>query len=173
MISAPAPPAGGLRRWEKWALVVLALLVLGAGYRYVTTRYSPTGPVVFLHATLTTNTGMVQEDMTVGVVNGRIAFVGVASDPLPSILSRARRIDTLKAWVSAATFDYGAETPLDGIRHVWVGQIYVGAPGDLVISNVGPDRRRGTQDTPRQILGVVFGGRYFSVAELTRGRSAA
>jgi imidazolonepropionase-like amidohydrolase len=146
---------------------------MGAAYRYYVTRYSPTGPVVFLHATLTTSTGAVQERMTVAVANGRVVFVGDESAPLPASLSRARRIDALNAWISAATFDYEAETPLDGIRHIWVGQIYEGAPGDLVISNVGPDRRRGSQSTPRQILGVVMGGRYFSVAELTRGRSAA
>ena len=110
--------------------------------------------------------------MTLAVADGRIVFVGRAEDSIPSSLTGARHIDARAALVSAATFDRAVASPLDALRHTWVGQIYEGAPGDLVISPQ-PTRGRGRDGgfgggTPRQILGAVVNGRYYTATELQK-----
>jgi len=108
----------------------------------------------------------VQERMTVAVSGGRIVFVGRAEDAIPSSLMGARHIDAMSALVSAATFDHTVASPPEALRHTWVGQIYEGAPGDLVISTYIPNRGRRSSAQPRDFLGAVVNGRYYTAAEL-------
>ncbi len=152
-------------------IILLALLMI-LGLEWQRTRHGATGPIVFRNATIVTSTGSVQEFMTVGLANGRIAFVGGADDPLPSALARARRIDAMTAMISAATFDHSVASPLDALRHTWAGQLYEGAPGDLIISSYAPFRGRGRASTPvpREFLGAVVDGRYYTASELRPGR---
>lgn len=148
---------------------LILIFLLGAlGYRYWSLNSAATGPIVFRNASVTTSTGFVQERMTVAVADGRIVFVGRAEDSIPSSLTRARHIDALNALVSAATFDHSVSSPTDAFRHLWVGQVYVGAPGDLVITPQPVRRGRGGfgGGSPREILGAVVGGRYYTAAEL-------
>ena len=150
--------------------IILVLLLVGVGYQVVTRRQPINGPIVFLHATIRTSTGFPQQNMTiaVAVAGGRVAFVGGSEDELPASLSGARRLDAGSAMVSAATFDHSVAAPLDALRHIWAGQLYEGAPGDLVISNFTPLRSRGRMPEPREILGAVVSGRYYSASELER-----
>jgi hypothetical protein len=127
-------------------------------------------PVIFRHATIISNTGMVQPDMTVVVKDGTILFVGEASESVPPV-SGARRVDTQGAWLAAATFDPSISEPMQALKHLWVGQLYPGAPGDVVLTTV-PQRGRGgasgTLGNPsgRQYFGAVVRGRYYAGKEL-------
>jgi hypothetical protein len=145
-------------------------LLLALVAQWYLTRVLPGGPIILSNATLTSSTGMLYENMTVIIVNGRIDFVGDADREVPVTLG-ARRLDAQQALVSAATFDPAVASPIDALRHVWVGQIYEGGRGDLVISPV-PQGGRGRVRTPssRELLGAVVKGRYYSLAELTQGR---
>ena len=145
--------------------VWFALMVV-LGYHFYTARFSTTGPIVFRNASVTTSTGFVQQRMTVAIAGGRIAFVGRADDSIPTRLLGARHIDALGALVSAATFDPTVPSPLDALRHTWVGQIFVGAPGDVVISSYTAERGRYRTPVPRDFLGAVVGGRYYTAADL-------
>ncbi len=157
---------------------LVLLLLAFAGHSWWVARGSSTGPIVFRNATLMTSTGFLQEHMTIAIADGRIAFVGAAGDEEPRSISGARRIDALEAQVSAATFDRSVAAPLEGLRHIWAGQLFAGAPGDVVITPV-PVRGRGGRGgrgggggggfgggAPREILGAVVSGRYYSAAEL-------
>lgn len=151
--------------------IILLLVLASLGLQWQSRR-NVTGPLVFRNASITTNTGFVQERMTVAVADGRIVFVGRAEDSIPSSLTGARHIDAMLALVSAATFDRSVASPLDALRHTWVGQVYEGAPGDLVITPQ-PVRGRGRGGgfgggQPREILGAVVNGRYYTATELQR-----
>lgn len=147
--------------------IIFTLLMLGLGYQWYRSRHADAGPIVFRNATISTSTGSLEENITIGVADGRIAFVGAANDPVPSRLSGARRIDALHAQISAATFDHSASSPLEGLRHIWVGQLYEGAPGDVVVTPVPQGRRRGGPGpTAREIFGAVVDGRYYPSSQL-------
>lgn len=154
------------RRVSRILLLILMVLLLALGYRLYTRRAGATGPIVFRNASITTSTGFVQERMTVAVAGGRIVFVGSADDSVPLSLAAARRIDAMSALVSAATFDHSVASPPQALRHTWVGQIYEGAPGDLVISTYVPNRGRRGASPPRDFLGAVVNGRYYTASEL-------
>jgi hypothetical protein len=174
------------RNWQKWPeprswvfrrsrTVILVLLLLAFGYQFVTRIRPVTGPVVFVNATIRINTGAAEEDMTVAVANGRIAFVGKSGDALPPALANARQLDAGRSVVLAATFDHSAAAPLDGLRHIWVGQLYEGAPGDVVIApyiNARFSRGRMGDRMPdaTDLLGAVVNDRYYSRQDLLKKR---
>lgn len=166
--AAPLPERSWIARRAR--PLILLLLLIALAHQWYLTRAGVTGPIVFHNATITTNTGSLQEHMTVAVVDGRIAFVGATGDAEPPSLSGARRIDALMSMVSAATFDHAVPAPLEGLRHIWAGQIYEGAPGDLVITPpVPPGRRRGGPGpSSREILGAVVNGRYYSASQFQK-----
>lgn len=151
----------------------MALLLVALAAHWYLTRVAPGGPIVLRNATITSSTGMLHENMTVIVTDGRISYVGEAGESAPLLLG-ARRLDALSALVSAATFDPAVASPIDALRHVWVGQIYLGAPGDLVITPVPQGRGRGrggiAQPSSRELLGAVVKGRYYSVDDLQKSR---
>jgi len=154
------------RRLPRVLLLLVLLFLLALGYLLYARRAGTTGPIVFRNASITTSTGFVREGMTVAVADGRIVFVGTAEDSVPLSLTTARHIDAMSALVSAATFDHSVASPPEALRHTWVGQIFEGAPGDLVISTYIPNRgRRGAQQ-PRDFLGAVVNGRYYTASEL-------
>jgi hypothetical protein len=163
---APMPPPGHL--FMIGSRPVILILVLGSlGFQWQRQR-ATTGPIVFRNASITTNTGFVEERMTVAVANGRIAFVGHAEDSIPLSLTGARNINANTALVSAATFDHSAASPADALRHTWVGQVYEGAPGDLIISSYTPFRGRNRTPAPRELLGAVVNGRYYTATQLQK-----
>lgn len=166
-----APPSSPRRRaLFNIGWVAFGFAIVWFGYLWLL-RPGPTAPVLFLHATIVSGTGAMQSDMTVGIANGRVAFVGEPGTTPPDVFSRARRVDTQGAWLAAATFDHSAEKPLEGLRHLWVGELYEGAPGDVVLTTV-PQRGRGgasgTSGNPsgRQYFGAVIKGRYYAAKEL-------
>ena len=167
---APPPTAPRRRVLFNIGWIAFGFAIVWFGY-FWWIRPSATSPVLFLHATVVSGTGAMQSDMTVGVANGRIAFVAEPGTTTPEGFSRARRVDTQGAWLAAATFDHSAEKPLEGLRHLWVGEIYEGAPGDVVLTTV-PQRGRGgasgTNGNPsgRQYFGAVIKGRYYAGKEL-------
>ncbi len=171
------------RRWPEersWLsrrarMIILALVVLSFGYQYMTRLRPIMGPIVFLNATIRTNTGSTEANMMVAVADGRIAFVGKSGDPLPAALAGARQLDAGSAVVSAATFDHTVASPLDGLRHIWVGQLYAGAPGDVVVApyvNVrgGRGRMSGRMPDAQELLGAVINNRYYSRDDLQKKR---
>lgn len=147
--------------------IILILLLGSLGLQWQRLR-GTTGAIVFRNASITTNTGSVEERMTVAVSGGRIAFVGHAEDSIPSNLTGARTIDANTALISAATFDHAVTSPADALRHTWVGQVYAGAPGDLIISSYTPFRGRNRTPTPRELLGAVVNGRYYTATEMQK-----
>ena len=167
----PSESSSRVTIWRRRAgtVMVIVLLVLLAYAMW--TRPKPDSPVLFLHATLISNTGTFYSDMTVGVADGVVRFVGEPGVTAPAIFARARRVDTLGAWLAAATFDPSASSPVQGLKHLWVGQLYDGAPGDVVLTPV-PQRGRGGaggaigNPSGRQIFGAVVKGRYYAGREL-------
>lgn len=166
-VDPPAPSRRRLLFNIGW--IAFGFAIVWFGYLWFI-RPKPDAPVVFLHATIVSGTGELQSDMTVAVADGRIVFVGEPGVTVPASLSRARRVDTLGAWLAAATFDHRAEKPLEGLRHVWVGEMYEGAPGDVVLTTV-PQRGRGGgvgtgNPSGRQYFGAVVNRRYYTAKEL-------
>jgi len=160
--------------------IVLLMVLAALGLQWRTSRLATTGPIVFRNATIMTSTGFLQDHMTIAIADGRIVFVGAAGDEEPRSVSGARRIDALEAQVSAATFDHSVAAPLDGLRHIWAGQLFEGAPGDVVITPV-PVRGRGGRGgrgggggggfgggAPREILGAVVSGRYYTASQMQK-----
>jgi len=163
---AAAPPSLWRRSRPVFLFLILPLVALG--YQWYSNRIGTKGPIVFRNASITTSTGFVQERMTAAVADGRIVFVGRAEDSIPSSLFGARHIDAMSALVSAATFDHAVPSPPEALRHTWVGQIYAGAPGDLVISTYIPNRGRRGSSQPRDFLGAVVNGRYYTATEIQK-----
>lgn len=131
--------------------------------------YVPNGaPIVFRNATISTGTGFLKENMIVALKDGRVAFIGESGTSLPAGMSRARRLDAHGALISAATFDPNVAEPLAALRHIWMGQLDEGTPGNVVVTPVNSGRRRSMQAIPREILGAVVNGRYYSATELQK-----
>ncbi|MBP8273874.1 MAG: hypothetical protein KAY59_05550 [Acidobacteria bacterium] len=163
-----APP----RTWmpNRWLLIIVALLVMAFGVQWYRTRVIAGGAIVLRNATITSSTGMTYAQMTVIVEDGRISYVGSAAETAPAPYG-ARRLDAQGALVSAATFDPAVKAPVDALRHIWVGQIYLGAPGNLVVTPAPPQGRgRGRTPASRELLGAVVHGRYYSADELKSAR---
>lgn len=148
--------------------VILVLLLVAAGYQWYATRRPITGSIVFHNATITTGTGFVRQHMTVAVADGRIVYVGDGRS-LPRLgLDGARQFDARAALVSAATFDHSVRSPIDGLRHVWAGQLVEGAPADLLVTTANSGRGRSRVPDPKDILAAVVNGRYYSADELAK-----
>ena len=92
------------------------------------------------------------------LVNGRIVSA-----------NGAREIDVNGLYIAAMTFDRSAPTLIDGIRHVWVGQLGVGDPGNVVIMRNNPGRvRPGYVPDTNSIVGAVVDGVYYTARDLSR-----
>lgn len=104
------------------------------------------------------------------IVGGNIAAVSFYSDETaPATASGAREIDVNGMYVAATTFDRTAPTLIDGIRHVWVGQVGIGDPGDVVIMRNSPGRiRPGYIPDTNSIVGAVVDGVYYTARDLSR-----
>lgn len=124
--------------------------------------------VALTHGRVVSVTGFDQTARFVEIAGGKIAAVSFYSDE-PSPLSGATEIDVNGLYIAAATFDRSAPTLIDGIRHVWVGQIAPGNPGDVVIMRSSPGRvRAGYIPDNTDIAGAVVDGVYYSARDLSR-----
>jgi len=148
--------------------VILVLMLLAAGYQWYATRRPVIGPLVFYNTTITTGTGFIQQHVTVAVADGRIVYVG--DGRALRITAVAREFDARAVIVSAATFDHSVRSPIDGLRHVWAGQVVEGAPADLVITTATHGRSRSRLPDPKDVIAAVVNGRYYPADELAKLR---
>jgi hypothetical protein len=126
------------------------------------------GPVVLTHARIVSVTGFEQTTRFVAIAGGKIASVSFYSDHAAPV-SGALEIDVSGLFVAAATIDRSAPTVIDGIRHVWVGHVSPGDPGDVVIMRSSPGRiRAGYVPDNNDIAGAVVDGVYYGARELNR-----
>jgi predicted amidohydrolase len=128
------------------------------------------GPIVLTHGRIVGATGADQATRAIVIDQGRIAAVILLNDETPPP-SGAKEVDVNGLYIAATTFDRGAPTLIDGIRHVWVGQVGVGDPGDVVIMRGNPGRvRPGYIPDTDSIVAAVIDGAYYSIRDLTRKR---
>ena len=126
------------------------------------------GPIALAHGRIVNATGSDQTTRFVAIANGKIASVSFYSDHA-SLLSGVREIDVDGLYVAAATIDRMSPAYIDGIRHVWIGQLKVGDPGDVVIMRSNPGRiRAGFVPETSDIAGAVIDGVYYSSRDLAR-----
>jgi imidazolonepropionase-like amidohydrolase len=128
----------------------------------------PGGPIVLTHARVVSVTGADQTTRFVTIAGGKITAVSFYSDH-QTPAAGARVIDINGLFVAAVTVDRSAPALIDGIRHVWVGQIAPGYPGDVVIMRSSPARiRPGYIPDNADIAGAVVDGVYYSARDLSR-----
>jgi predicted amidohydrolase len=155
----------------KIARVIALVLSVAFGLVFLSRSCAPArarGPIVLTHGRIVSATGTEQTTRFVAIDGGKIASVSFYSDHA-SPASGAREIDVNGLFVAAATFDRSAPTLIDGIRHVWVGQISPGDPGDVVIMRSSPARvRAGYVPDNGDIAGAVVDGVYYGARELNR-----
>jgi len=126
------------------------------------------GPIALTHGRIVSGTGTEQTTRFVAIADGKIASVSFYSDSATTA-SGAREVDVNGLFIAAATFDRSAPTLIDGIRHVWVGQIAPGYPGDVVIMRTSPGRvRAGFVPESADIAGAVVDGVYYNAREIHR-----
>jgi hypothetical protein len=126
------------------------------------------GPILLTHGRVVSATGADEITRFVAIADGRIVSVSFYSDHA-SPVSGAREIDVSGLYVAAATFDKSAPAFVDGIRHVWIGQLNAGDPGDVVIMRSNPGRvRAGFVPENSDIAGAVIDGVYYTSRDLAR-----
>lgn len=130
----------------------------------------PGGPIVLTNGHIVSGNGSDQTTRFVSIVDGKIAAVGFQSDQLPTPAG-ARTVDVNGLYIAATTFDTSAPTLIDGIRHVWVGQVGIGDPGNVVIMRNNPGRvRPGYIPETNAIVAAVVDGVYYTARELNTRR---
>jgi imidazolonepropionase-like amidohydrolase len=127
-----------------------------------------TGPIALTHGRIVSATGAEQATRFVSIADGKITAVSFSSDRAPAAFG-AREFDVNGLYIAATTFDRSAPKLIDGIRHVWVGQIGPGYPGDVVIMRSSPGRiRAGYVPETDSIVGAVVDGVYYNARDLNR-----
>lgn len=153
--------------------VVALLLVVVAGLAFLSrscTMPADGAPIAILHARVVNNTGADAAVRALTIADGRIARVSyeVDDEPLPV---GAQQVDATGLYVAATTFDKTAVTLLNGIRHVWIGQLSPGDPGDVVLLRINPGRvRPGQIPDDSAIVGAVVDGVYYTSVGIRRRR---
>ena len=128
------------------------------------------GPIVLANARIVRGNGSDQVTRFVAISGGKIAAIGFPSDAVPP-LQGARTVDVNGLYVASTTFDKSAATLIDGIRHVWVGHMNAGDPGDVVIMRDNPGRvRPGYIPETNAIVAAVVDGVYYTARELSSQR---
>lgn len=126
------------------------------------------GPIALTRGRIVSATGSDQATRFIAIDGGKIASVSFYSDHA-SPSSNAREIDVDGFYIAAATIDRSAPAYIDGIRHVWIGQMKPGDPGDVVILRSNPARiRAGFVPESSDIAGAVIAGVYYSSVDLRR-----
>lgn len=130
----------------------------------------PGGPIALMNGRVVSITGYDQSARFVAIAGGKIAAISfMASSDHASTPSGAREIGVSGLYIAAATFDKSSLNVIDGLRHVWVGQMGVGDPGDVVIMRDNPARMRpGYIPDANSIVGAVVDGVYYSSRDLSR-----
>jgi len=144
--------------------VALGLLFLSRSCTLTRAR----GPIALTHGRVVSATGFDQTTRFVAIEGGKIASVSFYSDHA-SAIAGAREIDVTGFYIAAATIDKSSPAYMDGIRHVWIGQMNAGDPGDVVIMRSNPGRvRAGFIPENSDIAGAVIDGVYYTSLELKR-----
>jgi len=155
------------------ARVITLVLMVAVGLVFLSrscTFSRPGAPIALLHGRIVDGTGSDTRVRFVTIVGGRIAAVAAdASDA--ALPDGAEQIDATGLFVAAATFDTTTPTLLDGIRHVWIGQMSAGDPGDVVLLRVNPGRvRPGQVPDDSAVVGAVVDGVYYTGVDIRRRR---
>ena len=151
-------------------LIALVLFVaLGGAFLSRSCSFTRAGGAIALtRGRIVSATGSDQMTRFVAIAGGKIASISFSSDRA-SRVSNAREIDVNGLYIAAATIDRSAPAYIDGIRHVWIGQMKVGDPGDVVILRSNPARiRAGFVPDTSDIAGAVIDGVYYSARDLAR-----
>jgi len=126
------------------------------------------GPIALTGGRIVSATGSDQLTSFVAIADGKIASISFYSDHA-SPLSNAHEINVNGLYIAAATIDRSSPAYIGGIRHVWIGQLKVGDPGDVVILRSNPARiRAGFVPDNSDIAGAVIDGVYYSAVNLAR-----
>lgn len=132
--------------------------------------HKPRGPIALMNARIVGGTGADQTTRFVLIENGKVAAVALGTDGSRPPAG-AREVDANGLYVAAATFDRAAPALIDGIRHVWVGQLGVGDRGNVVVTRTNPGRiRPGYVPETEAIVAAVVDGVYYTARELGRRR---
>lgn len=155
------------------ARVITLVLFVGLGVAFLSRSCAierAGGAISLMNARIVGATGADESTQFVAIAVGKIAAVSLAADPATSPAG-ARKIDVNGLYVAATTFDRTASVLIDGIRHVWIGQMRVGDPGDVVIMRNNPGRiRPGYVPETDAIAAAVVDGVYYTARELNRRR---
>lgn len=167
------PAGGSCFQSDVMARVIALVLSVAIGLVFLSRSCAiarPGGPVVFTNARTVSGNGSDRVTRFLAINDGKIAAVGFGADEAP-VFSGARTIDANGLYVAAATFDKSAPTLIDGIRHVWVGHVSVGDPGDVVVMRDNPGRvRPGYIPETTAIVAAVVDGVYYTARELNTQR---
>jgi hypothetical protein len=159
---------------NRWRVIALVMVVaLGGAFLSRSCLFSRSGgPIALTRGRIVSATGSDQTTRFVAIAAGKIASVSFYSDHA-SPLANAREIDVNGLYIAAATIDRSAPAYIDGIRHVWIGQMKPGDPGDVVIMRSNPARiRAGFVPDSSDIAGAVIDGVYYSSVDLRRRHPA-
>ena len=155
------------------ARVVTLVLCVAFGLVFLSRSCALTragGPIALTHGRIVNGAGADQVTRLLVIADKRIASISLDTDAV-SPPSGARIVDVTGLYVAAATFDRSAPTLMDGIRHVWIGQMSVGDPGDVVITRVNPGRvRPGLLPETDAIVAAAVDGVYYTARDLSRRR---
>lgn len=128
------------------------------------------GPIALIHGRIVNGAGADQVTRLLVIADKRIESISFDTATVPSPTG-ARVVDVTGLYVAAATFDRSAPTLMEGIRHVWIGQMSVGDPGDVVITRINPGRvRPGLLPETDAIVAAVVDGVYYTARDLSRRR---
>lgn len=132
--------------------------------------HRPNGPLALMNARIVDATGIDHMTRFVLIDDGKVAAVALGTDR-NGPPSGTRQVDVNGLYVAATTFDRAATVLIDGVRHVWVGQLQVGDPGDVVVTRTNPGRiRAGYVPETEAIVAAVVDGVYYTARELSRRR---
>jgi imidazolonepropionase-like amidohydrolase len=151
------------------AAALVLFVVLGFAFLSRSCAFTHAGgPIALMHGRVVNATGLEQTTRFLAIAGGKIESVSFYADHAAPV-SGAREIDVNGLYVAAATFDRSVPAYIDGIRHVWVGQLNVGDPGDVVIMRSNPARvRAGFIPDNSDIAGAVIDGVYYTARDLAR-----
>jgi hypothetical protein len=121
-------------------LAVVAVVLLGLMFASNSCPRGA-GAIRLLHPRVVAATGWEESLAAIVIRDGRVESVTPDGDPVPPARG-ARDVDASGFYVAAITFDPSGPTGATGIRHVWVGQLNPGAPGDVAILRISPNRIR-------------------------------
>jgi hypothetical protein len=155
------------------ARVITLVLCVAIGLVFLSrscTWSRPGDLIVLTNGRIVSGNGSDQATRFVAIAGGKITAIGRVGEKTEAPAG-GRTLDVNGLFIAATTFDRKAETLIDGIRHVWVGHVNVGDPGDVVVMRNNPGRvRPGYIPETDAIVAAVVDGVYYTARELNTRR---